>query len=155
MPPGAPPGVRYGGRAKGTPNKSVATIEAVIARMKRPPQEILASIAENDVECPVCRGAGGWEPKQTELDANQLAVKQIVSSTNPKAVPNHWQQCKDCKGTGREPIPAKLSSWCSAELMQYAFAKRKAIEITGADGGPIKTRHELVFVKPGFQKKPE
>ena len=32
--------------------------------------------------------------------------------------------------------------------MKYCQPQLKAIEVTGADGDALKTRHEIVFVKP-------
>jgi hypothetical protein len=36
-----------------------------------------------------------------------------------------------------------------AELAQYVYPKRKAVEHSGADDAPVRSVHEIVLVKPG------
>ena len=55
--------------------------------------------------------------------------------------------CLSCFGTLRERIGADLKFKADAELAQYVAAKRKAVEVTGADGAPLDNRMEVVFVE--------
>lgn len=61
--------------------------------------------------------------------------------------------CDPIRGMARIAMNKKtrpeLRGRMFAELAQYVYPKRKAIEHTGATDAPIQSRHELIFVRPG------
>lgn len=114
MPRGSRPGERRGGRKKGTPNKPCHDIADKLQRLGCDPIEGMARIALGDMPCPSCVGRG--LPKDT---------------------------CEDCGGSGAEAIKADLKGKMFAELAQYIHPKRKAVEVTGPDNGPIQHEHAV------------
>lgn len=115
MPRGSKPGERRGGRKKGTPNKPCHDIADKLQRLGCDPIEGMARIALGDVDCPFCQAAG------------------MVADA----------PCAMCFGTGKEPIKADLRGKMFAELAQYIHPKRKAVEVTGPDNGPIQHEHAV------------
>lgn len=126
-----PKGVRYGGRQKGTPNKVNAAVSEKLARWKCDPFHVLAKIAMGDLPCGTCYGKG-----RTKF--------QSGSSDFPGE-----RICQSCWGSRRERITTAERSRAAAELTEFVAAKRKAVEVTGADGGPLDMVLEVVFVEAG------
>jgi hypothetical protein len=61
--------------------------------------------------------------------------------------------CDPIQGMARLAMNKKtrpeLRARMFAELAQYVYPKRKAIEHSGAADAPVHSVHELIFVKPG------
>lgn len=49
--------------------------------------------------------------------------------------------------------PIEIRQKCHSEVAQYFHPKKRAIEVTGADGGPVEMRTELVDGIVGLLKK--
>ncbi len=126
-----PKGVRLGGRKKGTPNKSTATLKERMDRLKCDPFTVLARIANGELACGVCHGKG-----KTRYQSAEGADRTLE------------RLCQSCYGSKLERISPAERGKAAAELAQYLEAKRKAIEHSGTEGGPIQARVEVVFVKP-------
>ncbi|MBZ5607253.1 MAG: hypothetical protein LAP38_03275 [Acidobacteriia bacterium] len=109
---------KIGGRAKGTPNKLTREAIEILERLGCNPIEGMARIAQGDVPCRVCRGKGKtlYQPARG---------KELAERT-----------CESCYGRGLEIITPELSGKMYAELAQYIFPKRKAIEHTVTETGP-------------------
>lgn len=130
---GSKPGERRGGRKAGTPNKLTNGLKERLASWDCDPFQVLANIARGELQCGVCRGEG-----RTKFQPGG----QAKGSRAPGV-----RICQSCWGSGLERISPAERGKAAAELCQYVEAKRKAIEHTGAEGGPIEHKHEIVLVE--------
>lgn len=97
---------KTGGRKKGTPNKKTQEVIERLKELNCDPIEGMARIAMNDITCSVCEGAG-------KIDE---------------------EGCEPCYGSGKLLSTIELRGQMYKELAQYVAPKRKAVELTGADG---------------------
>jgi len=114
MPAGARPGERLGGRQKGTPNKASQDIIEKLARLSCDPIEGMALLASGKVPCGVCHGRG--------------KTRYRIPGTDKVGE----RLCESCYGTLMEHISPDLRGKMYAELANYAFPKRRAIEVSGS-----------------------
>lgn len=121
-----PKGQRYGGRQKGTLNKRTIDVRATCERLKCNPFELFATVVNGDLPCSVCFGKG--KSKYKDAFGNL-----------------HDRTCESCYGTLKEKISPGDRIRAATELAQYLMPKLKAIEVTGADGGPIEHTHEIIL----------
>lgn len=121
-------GNRGKGRPKGARNKRTQSIEDRIAAAGGHPEVVLAQVANGTLPCGVCHGRG-----KTEFQP-QLGAEPGV------------RRCQSCWGSRVERISPKERAWAAAELLSYMAPKKKAIEVTGAGGGPIPVKLNIVFV---------
>ena len=112
-----PKGLRLGGRKKGVPNRSTATIKERLRRMGCDYIGYLASTVNNEVTCGVCRGKGKTQFQPANGD------------TSPKE-----RTCQSCWGSGLERLAPKERAWAAGELMQYCESKLKQVDHTSSDG---------------------
>ncbi len=112
-------GKKFGGREKGTPNKKTQDVQERLKAMGCDPIVGMARIAQGDSPCRECQTKGkqnysvGIAGLYVDVDRGTLMT------------------CKECLGTGREPIPAKLAGEMLKELAQYVAPRLKAIEHSG------------------------
>lgn len=117
------------GRKKGTPNKKTQAIQDILDRMGCNVFEGMAKIAMGRIPCGTCHGKG------------KTPVKALDGT--------HYDRvCESCYGSLLEKVTPQTRANMYAELAQYIAPKRKAIEHTGADGGPLNHKLEVEFVKP-------
>ncbi len=152
---------KTGGKQKGTPNKSSASVREKLERLSCDPIEGMATIAMNNLPCGVCRSEGRTryrlpDGQHSECDDILCLNNRAENSPDPK----FW--CDWCSNTGTRMIAMRTCQSCYgtlfeacspaergkmyAELAQYQHTKLKAIEHTGADGGPIDHKMEVIFV---------
>jgi hypothetical protein len=119
-----PKGIKTGGRVKGTPNRATQTIRTRLAELNCDYVGYLAATVNNIVPCGVCRGTGKtkFQPSNSERFSGE-------------------RTCQSCWGSKMERLQPKERSFAASELLQYCESKRKAIEHSGPEGGPIE--HEL------------
>jgi len=98
---------KKGGRVKGTPNKKTQDVIDRLKELDCDPIEGMAKIAMNDVTCSVCEGSGKMDDDEG---------------------------CEPCYGSGKLLATIELRGQMYKELAQYVAPKRKAIEVTGANG---------------------
>lgn len=102
----------------GTPNKRTGELLEILERLNCNPAEGMALISNGDYTCTVC-----------------LGKKRLTYSRNPDSLELKFDpegklmDCLNCFGTGKEPIPIGLRLKAMAELQQYVFPKRKAVEV--------------------------
>lgn len=118
MPAGSKPGEHRGGRKPGTPNKPTQLLRERLAAIGCDYVGFLALTVKNEVPCGVCRGTGRTKFKST---SGKPAVRE----------------CQSCWGDKLERLDPKLRVQAAATLMEYCEAKRKAVEVTGDEGGPV------------------
>jgi len=104
-----PGGAKTGGRLKGTPNKLTQEVQHRLAELGCDPIAGMARIAEDVTPCLVCT----------------------------HGLLEDGRVCGQCQGTGKLQSPPELRGRMYAELAQYVAPKRKAIEVSGPDGGAI------------------
>jgi len=109
---------KIGGRTKGTPNKLTKEAIEILERLGCNPIEGMAKIAAGDIPCRVCRGKGKtlYQPARG---------KELAERT-----------CESCYGSGKEIITPELSGKMYAELANYIYPKRRAIEHSGSINAP-------------------
>ena len=113
------PGIRYGGRQKGTPNRKTEEIAEKLHRLKCDPLEGMAMIALNKVPCGACRGAGKTKYK--------LPGDETI----------HERTCEHCHGSLMEVCSPELRGKMYSDLAQYLHPKRKAVELSTPPDGPV------------------
>lgn len=108
------------GRPKGSINKATEALGR-----QKDPLVVLSSarvkeILTGKLPCSVCRGKGKtkYQPAKGE--------SKLFDRT-----------CLSCYGSKYEKISPELMAKVALEVREYGFPKRKAIEVTGEDGGPI------------------
>lgn len=111
------------GRKAGVPNKASATVRERLALMGCDHIGYLIATIENNVPCRVCRGAG-----KTKYQAGNGADDGKVRT------------CQFCWGEGKERIEPKEARASACELLKYTHQQLKAVEHTGAEGGPIEVQ---------------
>lgn len=150
------------GRKKGTPNKSTAQAHEIMDRLKVDPIELLALIAARKIPCGTCidknrKPTGrtkyilplGQHWRECAITKAKLTKGELLCTCDGIGE----RDCLSCFGTTWERIPTETMLKASAELAQYKHPKKKAIEVSGPQGGPIENRMELVFVE-GKEGKP-
>jgi hypothetical protein len=132
MPKGAPPGIRYGGRQKGTPNRITQDVAQSLDEFGCNPLELSAKIAMG-------QELEGPHPslKQFRKLAREL---QTLATTN--TVPRFAGLVLALSELIEEEltkghVPIELRSKHIVDLTQYILPKRKAIEHSGPDGQPM------------------
>jgi phage/plasmid primase-like uncharacterized protein len=121
---------KVGGRKPGSRNKE-RTVREILDALNIEPIEGLALIAEGTAECTVCHGKG---KSKYQPDRGNGKVFE--------------RQCESCYGSGLERISPQTRVKAYAELAEYMHPKRKSVEVTGTDGGPLKTSLLVEFVDP-------
>jgi len=104
------------GRPKGAKNKRTLAVEQRLAALGCDPIEGMARIAMETAPCLVCDATGR------------------VGDDEP---------CGQCKGVGRLQASLELRGKMYSDLAQYVAPKRKAVEVSGAEGRPV--RFQLVL----------
>lgn len=142
------------GRKKGTPNKSTAQAHEIMDRLKVDPIELLALIAARKIPCGTCIDKNRKPTGKTKylLPSGQHSSK-CMKGDHCTCEGIGERTCLSCFGTKWERIPTETMLKASAELAQYKHPKKKAIEVSGPQGGPIENRMELVFIE-GREGKP-
>lgn len=123
MPRGSKPGERRGGREAGTPNRITLTIAEKLQELGCDPIEFQAIVVSNKLPCGVCRGTG--------------KTKYALPAETPAEIDNprlSERTCQSCYGSLFEACNPELRNKAAAELSQYIYPKRKAVELTGGDG---------------------
>lgn len=148
MPAGSKPGEYRGGRKKGTPNKATWRVEEILQRRGVNPHDAMCDIVLGNVQCNVCRGALETTVILTAGSHTKECKRNMKQTQNDSCICDGvaMRRCESCSGTGYEKISPELRGKMAAELAQYVAPKRKAVEVTGADGGPVDHRMEVVFV---------
>lgn len=125
---------KVGGKQKGTPNKASATVRERLALMGCDHIGYLIATIENKVPCRVCRGSG----------------KTMYQAGADGKV----RTCQSCWGEGMERIEPKEARASACELLKYTHTQLKAVEHTGADGGPVEVQivERLVAARARIRK---
>lgn len=100
-------GKKFGGRTKGTPNKDTQELQEICKRLKCSPFEVTILFAMGD-----------WRTLG-------YTAEKYVSSESEKAT------------TYKYTIDPSVRAKCASDACQYLYAKRKAVEMSGPDGGPV------------------
>lgn len=127
-----------GNRGKGRPKGSVNKATEALGRQKDPLVVLSTSrikeILTGKLPCSVCRGVGRTR-YQPAKGGDKLADRT----------------CLSCYGSKYEKISPELMSKVALEVREYGYPKRKAIEVTGEDGGPVEANMTVTFVQPPVQ----
>lgn len=89
-------------------------------RLGLDPVESMIRIVLDDVPCSTCRGEGKTRYQPA------LGKEKLLERT-----------CESCYGSGKEKISPELKGKMAAELAQYKYPKRKAIDLAVDAGGTI------------------
>jgi hypothetical protein len=117
------------GRKKGVPNRKPQRLSEIADRLGYTIGEALVMAAANKMPCGTCGGTGKtrFQPAKGE-DRTGSRV------------------CQSCWGSKMERISAKERAWADAEACSMIYPRLKAVELTGEDGGPIKSALTVEFV---------
>lgn len=143
------------GRKTGSVNESTAQAHETMARLGVDPIELMALIAARRVTCGTCIDKNGkptGETYYTLAEGDHSRKCAITKAKGKKQVACTClgigtRVCESCWGILRERINVTDMLKASAELAQYKHAKRKAIEHTGPEGGPIQFGVRVISVK--------
>lgn len=118
---GRPPGTpKTGGRVVGTPNKRTLEIAELLDGLNCSPIEGMALIAECRLPCGECAGKGKQRYKRQD--------GKLAFDPEGKLLP-----CLGCYGTGFAAVDLGIRLRAYAEIAQYLYAKRKAVEVEQKD----------------------
>lgn len=124
-------GVKTGGKKKGSQNVQTRTMEERwLALVKKFPkadeQEFLARTIAGDMICRTCQGK-----KRTTFikPSGDLGTRM----------------CASCDGTGKEKISVADGLKAAGIIAARRWAEKKAVEVTGSEGGPIEHTLELII----------
>ena len=130
-------------RPTGVPNKRTQDLQAKLERIGCDPMLGMAEIALNRLPCGVCRGN-----LRTKYALPQGVHTKECSHGNTAECTCEGigeRVCQSCYGSGWEACSPELRGKMYAEIANYVLPKRKAIEHSGEDGGPIGIRVEVEF----------
>lgn len=145
-PPRPQKGERWGGRAKGTPNKRTLDLKQRFEELGYNPHDGMIAIASNYLPCGTCRGelrTRYMVPKDSRKEcdhkhpvtgAKEKGLCLWCSGTDIRDI--DMRTCQSCYGTSFEACSPDLRGRMHAELAQYVEAKRKAIEHSGSEDKP-------------------
>lgn len=57
-------------------------------------------------------------------------------------------RCLDAENVNRSRLRIDSRKWLLSKLRPEKYGDMERVQITGAEGGPVQTRHEVVFVSP-------
>lgn len=97
----------------------------------------MAEIALNKLQCGVCRGKLKTKYQLLPGQHAKGCKISLKSDTGCTCEGIGERTCLSCYGSGWEACSPELRGKMEAELAQYLYPKRKAIEHTGPDGGPV------------------
>lgn len=149
-------GNRGKGRPKGSVNKATLSIQDKLQRLGHDPIEGMAKIAMNELPCGVCRGTGKTlyrKPMKPRVKCDNCGYENPQAFVRCKVCESEpdlelaERICMSCYGTLMEACSPSLRGQMNAELAQYIAPKRKAIEVTGEEGGPLQHNLMVEFVK--------
>ncbi len=128
---GSRPGERRGGRKKGTRNRVAQSYDERWKRLvaENPGsdiQELAVMILAGKVQCGTCHG----KKRTSYVDKDGKRFTRI---------------CESCDGTGLEKISIADRLKVMAIIAGRVWPERKAVEVTGEDGGPIEHKIELII----------
>ena len=129
------------GRPQGSPNKRSGAMADRLAEWGCNPAKILADIATNNMQCGVCRG----KLRTKFILAKGKHAEECEGSANCTCDGMSERGCQSCNGTGMEACCVKDRKDAAGELIQYIEAKRKAVEVSGPEGGEIPMRLTVRF----------
>lgn len=109
--------MKHGGRKKGTPNKRTLELAERAKRLDVDPFEILLLFAK-----------GAWKKLGYKTETRTCFTQAGIEFEEDIIKPEHRIKA-------------------AAEAAQYLFPKRKAVEITGKEGGPV----EVADSRPALQ----
>jgi hypothetical protein len=109
---------KTGGRKLGTPNRRTGELVEILERLNCNPAEGMALISNGEYVCTVCLG-------KKKLTYKRNAEGELKFDPEEGKL----MSCLNCMGSGKEPIPIGLRLKAMAELNQYVFPKRKAVEV--------------------------
>lgn len=125
----------------GIPNKRTQDIQEKLARIGCDPITGMAEIALNRLPCGVCRAelrtkyllSSGTHADKCGFQIDKNGVIAGTCTCEGIGV----RICQSCYGSGWEACSPELRGKMYAEIANYVLPKRKAIEHTGEDGGPV------------------
>ena len=129
--PGPQPGQRFGGRRAGTPNRDTQRVFEILDKLGVDPIEGMARIAIGDVPCFEC-----VEPHMTQI----RTVVGLEEGQEQVPLPAADPGCPRCKGKGKEQVSLDLRANMHRQLAGYTYPARRAVEVSGPEGGPIEHR---------------
>lgn len=159
------------GRRKGIPNRNTKELQELLRSMKCDPRVIMALVVNNELPCGVCRGQGrtpyalkpilrfkcehcsyncnqdgvaGQDGQPGRIAGDGKAFASCPQCGHEPEVRLASRICLSCYGSLLENCNPKLRQEAAAELLMYLLPKRKAIELTGADGGPVMLEARLI-----------
>ncbi len=141
------------GRPKGSVNLKTQDVADKLARLGCDPIAGMATIAQNKLDCGTCRGEGKTRYKlPTPHNCPECFAKNgkpkpecpICAGTGMKT----WgiRICESCWGTLYEACSPGLRAQMQSDLAGYLYSKRKQIDVSGPDGGPIEHSITVKYV---------
>lgn len=125
---------KFAGKKKGFIDNTQQHIQELCARLDVDTMEVQIRIAKGDIPCGTCFGKG----------------KTYYSDETGK---KHTRECQSCHGTLREKVNTDQRFKAAADINQYLYRKLKAIELTGAEGGPVEMGVKVIFVNQAQEEK--
>lgn len=130
-----PKGAKYGGRKKGSLNKHTRVMKDLLEGIVEKGKSYVDQVLEGKVPCGVCAGKGKTRYQAAHGDDRTFE-----------------RTCQSCYGSKFERLSPETRLRAALDAIEYGHPKRKAIEVTGKDGGAIQAKLEVVFIK-GPQEK--
>lgn len=127
-------GKKTGGRKKGSINRKTKLKQKLTSGL---PVEKGVAFAElvldGKVPCGVCHGKGKtkFQPKRKKIDGLWVDGVSDMEETSQKL---GERTCQSCYGSGLERLSPGERLRAALELIEYGYAKKKAVDITNSDG---------------------
>ena len=125
---------KTGGRVKGVSKnlKYRIDVQEIVQREGCNPFQVMAQIANGDIACSVCRGAGKTKYQPTRQAQLIEGIRTYVMPENPEKM--DVRVCLSCYGSGKEIVSPEARGKHAAELAKYLAPQLKAIDHSSADG---------------------
>ena len=140
-------GRKTGGRKKGSVNRFKRLREQ--CKIEELPIEkgvIFAEmVLDGKVPCGVCHGKGKtkYQPRRKKIDGMWVDTVSESEERDPKLAE---RTCQSCYGSGLERLSPAERLRAALELIEYGYAKKKAIEVTNPDG-TLRPSWEVVILE--------
>lgn len=142
-------GKKTGGKVKGSKNRITKLKEKLAGGLPIEKGVAFAELVlDGKVPCGVCHGKGKtkFQPRRKKVDG--LWVDGVADMEDNEIAPKLGERtCQSCYGSGLERLSPGERLRAALDLIEYGYAKKKAIEVSGPDGGAIQHAMTVKYVE--------
>lgn len=128
-------GRKTGGRVKGSVNRTTKLKNQLTSGLPVEKGVAFATLVlDGKVPCGVCHGKGKtkYQPRRKKVDG--LWIDATADMQDEEIVKFGERTCQSCYGSGLERLSPSERLRAALDLIEYGYAKKKAVDVTNSDG---------------------